>query len=187
MLKNTLLVLTLVSGANCLSSFDVAQPLCKPDPHKAPRRVTLSECAVPLGAESSGNGTSVFAEAGRTRVPCLCQRLEGEATAEGLWLTSMITNTVSDRFRVRSVGIGDLSFSETGIVSVIGKTVRWIRPGLTEEYSVSLEGLRQDFIVERAPASVRSIQEHQLVLTLSVHGARVEAAGDGVRLMLDNS
>src|SRR5258707_14981317 len=100
MLKNTLLVLTLVSGANLLSSFAVAQPLCKPDLHKAPRRVTLSEYAVPLGAEFSGNGTSVFAGDGRAWLHCLFQRIDGEATAEGLLLTSMVTNAVSDCFRI---------------------------------------------------------------------------------------
>ncbi len=187
MLKHSLLVFTILSGADFLFASAVAQPLQKPDPLKAPPRVTLSDSTVRLGAESLGKGTAVFADAAGARLHCLFQRLDGEATAQGLWLTSMVTNTVIDRFRVRSVGIGVQSFPDTGTVSIVGQTVRWSRPGLTEEYSVSLDGVRQDFIVERAPGSIPVIQQDQLVLTLSLEGARAEPAGDGLRLVLNNS
>jgi len=50
-----------------------------------------------------------------------------------------------------------------------------------------LDGVRQDFIVERAPETARAVQPHQLVLSLSVTGARVEPAGDSVLLVLDDS
>jgi hypothetical protein len=62
--------------------------------------------------------------------------------------------------------------------------VRFRRPGLTEEYSVSLDGVRQDFIVGEAPPSPPA---GELVVKLAVAGAQVEAAADGARLVLDHS
>ena len=38
-----------------------------------------------------------------------------------------------------------------GAVSVQDKLVRFTRPGLTEEYSVSVDGVRQDLIIESPP------------------------------------
>jgi len=40
----------------------------------------------------------------------------------------------------------------TGTVSVADKLVRFIRPGVVEEYSVSMDGVRQDFVVMEKPA-----------------------------------
>jgi hypothetical protein len=35
---------------------------------------------------------------------------------------------------------------------VTGQTVRFTRAGLVEEYSVSMDGVRQDFVVPQKPA-----------------------------------
>ena len=43
------------------------------------------------------------------------------------------------------------TLARTGGVSVEDKLVRFERPGLTEEYSVSVDGVRQDFIIESSP------------------------------------
>jgi hypothetical protein len=42
----------------------------------------------------------VIPTAGSAQLRCIFQRLEGEATSEGLWLTSTVVNAVNDRFRV---------------------------------------------------------------------------------------
>ena len=39
-----------------------------------------------------------------------------------------------------------------GTVTVADKLARCVRPGLTEEYSVSVDGVRQDFVVPERPA-----------------------------------
>jgi hypothetical protein len=39
----------------------------------------------------------------------------------------------------------------TGTVAIDGQTARFARPGLVEEYSVSMDGVRQDFIIEHPP------------------------------------
>jgi len=62
--------------------------------------------------------------------------------------------------------------------------VRFSRLGLTEEYSVSMDGVRQDFIVEQSPPNPAA---GELVVELAVTGAQVEAAADGARLVLENS
>ena len=73
---------------------------------------------------------------------------------------------------------------DAGIISLAGQTARFSRPGLTEEYSVSMDGVRQDFIVEQAPLSP---PDGELGVKLAVAGAQVEAAADGARLVLDIS
>src|SRR5207245_6216004 len=70
----------------------------------------------------------------------------------------------------------------TGAVSLDGQTARFTRPGLVEEYSVSMDGVRQDFIIEQRP-----VGEGPLRVELAVSGARVEPAADGARLALENS
>src|SRR5207245_3145827 len=70
----------------------------------------------------------------------------------------------------------------TGAVSLDGQTARFTRPGLTEEYRVSMDGVRQDFVVLE-----RSSGAGELALWLAVSGARVEPAAGGARLALENS
>ncbi len=117
------------------------------------------------------------------------QALKGQATSEGLWLTSMSADADSkrDRFRVQSISVGRnrktiATLDATGIVKTETDVVRFIRPGVVEEYRVSVEGVRQDFIVEQRPAG-----EGSLELRLQVSGATAQAVASGVRLVLDGS
>lgn len=79
----------------------------------------------------------------------------------------------------------------TGMVSVNDKLVRFTRPGLTEEYSVSVDGVRQDFIIESPPLNPQRSTLNQsagdLRVELALSGARAEAAAGGARLRLDGS
>jgi len=59
---------------------------------------------------------------------------------------------------------------------------RFIRPGLTEEYSVSVDGVRQDFIIEQRPVGAGPLR-----VELVVAGAQVEPLADGAQLVLENS
>src|ERR1039458_7666107 len=164
-----------------------------------PSAIPWNQIGAKAGANYQGDGLAVTPTESGARLHCVFQRLDGEATPEGLWLTSTVTNTVSDRFRVTATGMGrttaDAAFTSlysessspltgAGEVTVCGQTARFSRPGLTEEYSVSMDGVRQDFIVEQAPASPPA---GELVVKLAVAGARVESAADGARLVLANS
>jgi hypothetical protein len=164
-----------------------------------PAAIPWNEIGAKAGADYKGDGLAVTPTESGARLHCVFQRLDGEATPEGLWLTSTVTNTVSDRFRVRAMAVGrraaDATFNSSspessiplagaGEVSVLGQTVRLSRPGLTEEYSVSMDGVRQDFIVDQAPPGPTG---GELVVKLAVNGAQVEAAADGARLVLNHS
>jgi hypothetical protein len=70
----------------------------------------------------------------------------------------------------------------TGTVSVSDNLVRFTRLGLTEEYSVSVDGLRQDFVLAERPAG-----EGELRVELALVGARAEALAHGAKLTMEPS
>ncbi|HOR72054.1 MAG: hypothetical protein KA191_13590 [Verrucomicrobia bacterium] len=139
------------------------------------------------GADHRGDGLRVTTQDDRVKLNCVFQRLAGEATPEGLWLTSTVTNQAPDRFRVVATAVGrttsnplsrpadhplptawgegrgegvttsccaaSRSLARTGKVTVADQTVRYARPGLVEEYTVSMDGVRQDFVVLEKPLS----------------------------------
>jgi hypothetical protein len=77
---------------------------------------------------------------------------------------------------------GERSFATTGAVAVAQKVVRFIRPGVTEEYTVSVDGLQQDFVLTERPAG-----EGYLWVGLALTGARAEATAYGAKLVLEGS
>ena len=95
-----------------------------------------------------------------------------------------MTNQTKDRFRVRVASVGRVGtvwpLPETGTVSVAGQTVRFERAGLVEEYEVSMDGVRQDFVVTAKPAGGGEME-----VRLTVAGARVEATTYGAQLVLE--
>jgi hypothetical protein len=166
---------------------------------KTPASIPWNQIGAKAGEDYQGDGLAVTPVESGVLLHCIFQRLDGEVTPEGLWLTSTVTNSINDRFSVKAMAIGrtvanatfDLPSLESsmvlagaGAVSVRGQTVRFSHPGLKEEYSVSLDGLRQDFILEQA---LLSAPPGELVVQLAVSGAQVEAVSDGVLLVLDNS
>ena len=70
----------------------------------------------------------------------------------------------------------DCALPTTGTVSVADQLARFIRPGLTEEYSVSMDGVRQDFVVGQRPGG-----EGPLRVELEVAGAKAEPLVNGAR------
>src|SRR5437763_14538570 len=68
--------------------------------------IPWSQIGAKAGADYKGDGLAVMATADGARLRCAFQRLEGEATREGLWLSSTVTNAVSDRFCVTAFSVG---------------------------------------------------------------------------------
>src|SRR6266568_1208914 len=64
-----------------------------------------SQLGAKAGADYQGDGLAVSPTVEGARLRCVFQRLEGEATREGLWLTSTVTNAVDDRFRVTGYSV----------------------------------------------------------------------------------
>jgi hypothetical protein len=74
------------------------------------------------------------------------------------------------------------TLTRVGTVSVADQVARLIRLGLVEEYSVSMDGVRQDFVVTEKPPG-----DEELQVRLEVTGARVEPLATGARLVLEGS
>src|ERR1051325_7724408 len=170
--------------------------------------IRWSQIDAKAGADYQGEGLAVTRTESGAHLRCIFQRLEAEATSEGLWLTSTVTNPTSERFRVvaqsvgRNVGSVERESVErralvghsdaltlhapplpaTGTVAIDGQTVRVHRPGLIEEDSVSMDWLRQDFIVPEKPPGTGELQ-----VRLDVAGARVEPTAHGAQLVLEYS
>ena len=164
-----------------------AEARAEPAPTKMPATIPWSQLGAKAGAGYKGDGLAVVPTAEGARLRCVFQRLEGEATREGLWLSSTASNTVNDRFRVTAISVGRSALHApglpaTGHVSLVGQTVRFIRPGLIEEYSISMDGVRQDFVLPERPGG-----EGKLAVRLAVSGAAIEPATEGARLVLESS
>src|SRR5262249_46164157 len=76
--------------------------------------IQWSQIGASAGAAYKGDGLAVVPTAEGARLRCVFQRLEGEATREGLWLTSTVTNGVKDRFRVVAAVVGRPSSETVG-------------------------------------------------------------------------
>jgi len=140
------------------------------------------------GTDYHGDGLAVTPATDGARLHCVFQRFDGEATREGLWLVSTVTNTVDDRFQVKAAAIGrtiekvQADLTTTGKVAVDGQNVSFVRPGLTEEYSVSMDGVQQDFVVQEKPAGAGELR-----VQLAVSGAQVTQTAYGAQLILNQS
>src|SRR5437773_859877 len=75
-------------------------------PAKTSATIPWSQIGAKAGADYQGDGLAVMPTLDGARLRCVFQRLEGEATREGLWLTSTITNAMIDRFRITAASVG---------------------------------------------------------------------------------
>jgi hypothetical protein len=207
--ESNLALASLALAAFALASTAEAAP--ETATRKTPATMPWSQLRAKAAADYRGDGLAVVSTAEGVRLHCAFQRLEGEVTCEGLWLTSTVTNTVNDRFRVVATQVGrvtpctpeeairqgqnleirDGAHGVTGLTTLLpnqgkvsseGQTVRFIRPGLIEEYSASMDGVRQDFVALERPSGAGDLS-----LRLAVSGARVKSAALGVQLALENS
>src|SRR6266567_7180183 len=91
------------------SSFSVA--VAAPDsadtaPAKTSDAIPWWQLGAKADADYQGDGLTVITTANGPRLRCVFQRLEGEATREGLWLTSTVANAVNARFRIVATAVG---------------------------------------------------------------------------------
>ena len=112
------------------------------------------------------------------------QQLQGRIGEEGLTLESTSSDTDSLQLVAKSFVRGNKShvLPASGKVSMNTRAVAFTRPNLTEEYSVSAEGVRQDFIIE-----TRLEGTGELRINLSVRGARARIKGTEAELVLEKS
>src|SRR4051812_46604456 len=148
--------------------------------------ISLSDLGAKAGAQYQGEGLSVARTPGGARLRCVFQKLEGQVTREGLWLISTVEPQTGEQFRVAACAMGRSEAMATlpplGSVTVADKLARFARRGLTEEYSVSVDGVRQDFVVTHRPAGTSALR-----VELEVTGTRAETHAHGARLVLGGS
>jgi hypothetical protein len=154
--------------------------------------IPFSDIGAKATADYTGDALGITATSDGARLHCGFQKLEGHATAEGLWLESTESGAAG-KFRLVATTLRrdgnstlhsqpSISLPVTGTVSVEDKLVRFTRPGVTEEYSVSVDGVRQDFVIAAPPAGVGDLR-----VELALGGARAEAMAGGAKLKLDGS
>lgn len=156
--------------------------------------IPLDQLGAVAGKQYQGGGLAVTATPDGARLRCVFQRLEGQATSEGLWLTSTAESPSAERFRIVAVAVGRKHAEHAGlhspvstlpafgIVKVEDKVVRFQRPGVMEEYSVSVDGLRQDFVVTDRPAGAGELR-----VELALGGAQAEKTAYGAKLTMAGS
>lgn len=156
-----------------------------PDPPS--RAIAFDQIGNEAAKDYQGEGLSIKATPSGAHLRCDFQKISGQATHNGLWLNSTSEGTNTDSFRIKAAAIGRDAGQFTrlpsdGVVAIHDKITRYARPGLIEEYSVSVDGVRQDFLLLENPQGTGELE-----LCLSVRGADIEAADDGVCLVLANS
>lgn len=129
----------------------------------------------------SGDGLSVQLTPEGARLHSTFQKLEADVTAEGLSITSTGVDAGRLRLRADSLRRGDtaLFLPREGIVTTEKDVVRFARPGLVEEVSTSVDGVRQDFVLSERPSG-----EGPLLVELELRGAKAKASAAGATLTL---
>ena len=125
--------------------------------------IAWSDLGAKATAQYSGDGLAIaVTPSGAVRLRCAFQKLEGEVTCEGLWLESTVPGAAAvpaSRFRVVADAVGReggtvTALPRSGTASGAASCARCARPGLVEEYSVSVDGVRQDFVVAQPPPAL---------------------------------
>ncbi|MFK7911555.1 MAG: choice-of-anchor D domain-containing protein [Akkermansiaceae bacterium] len=164
--------------ALAVSSLTNANPLSGPIP--------FSEIGAKATQDYKGDAIGITLTEKGAHLRAGFQKLEADATTEGLWLVSTEKGDTSRlRLRAENIGRGNnfhTKLPNVGIVSVTEKAVSYTRPGLVEKYSVSMDGVRQDFIIDEKPSG-----SGDLTVLLGITGAKAEAAAYGVKITLTDS
>ena len=150
------------------------------------RAIPWSEIGTAAEKQNNGVELSVAPTPEGAVLRCVFQRLEGEVTAEGLWLKSIVGNETGAQFRLKAAALGRMGMpvaelADSGRVEVEPALARWVRGKVVEEYSVGLDGVRQDFLVPERPGG-----NGDLRLVLALAGAKAEPAPDGARIILED-
>lgn len=105
---------------------------------------TLSQLGATVGAQYHGDGLSVAPTPEGAWLRCVFLKLEGQVKHEGSWLASTAEPQTGQKLSVVAQAVGHAGtlavLPPHGIVSVAEKLARYVRPGLTEEYVLSMDG-----------------------------------------------
>ncbi|HCE43232.1 MAG TPA: hypothetical protein DET40_06770 [Lentisphaeria bacterium] len=121
---------------------------------------------------------------GKALLKCSMQAVDATIDANGLKIRSTSSSEGVGEFSLGIAAVGragqlqDLS-GEKGQITSEGNIVRLSRTGVTEEFSTSADGVRQDFIVNSRPSG-----NGPLLLNLELSGAKVSGSGPALLIEL---
>ena len=152
-----------------------------------PTPIPWSELGAQVFMQSQGRGTSIHASKSGACLESMFQRLAGEVGDHGLQLWSKVKDGPQTRFSVLATGLGRregsiAALEGSGRVEVEKDLVRFVRSGLVEEYTVNVDGVRQDFVIAAPPPG-----QGDLRVELSVAGATARPSNRGATLILQDS
>lgn len=150
------------------------------------KSLVSGEAATSVEQSIQGKWLAIEAAGQGARVRCDLQHLRGDVGQDGLRLSST-SEVGGGEFQVKAVELGRsnmpmVSLPDNGTVSMAKDTVSFVREGLEEEYSVSMDGIRQDFLIHERPPG-----EGELRVGLQVRGATVASLDRGVEIVPNGS
>jgi len=151
----------------------------------SPEAFPLSEIGARAEKQVSGDAIGMKATPSGASLWSQFQKLSATVDASGLHLQS--AESGGGTLHLVAQAVGRLDGAETvldreGRVESGSKPIRFTRPGLVEEYSAGMDGIRQDFVVTLPPAGSGDLR-----VRLALVGATAKAIVGGVRLQLDGS
>ncbi len=111
------------------------------------------------------------------------QAMRGAVSVEGLLINSTSTEEGPGNFSLRplSYSKGEVNSVSKGTISIENDAVLLNRGNLTERFTASTYGIRQDFIISASPAGAGDLS-----LELELRGAKAANSLNGVSIIMDN-
>jgi parallel beta-helix repeat protein len=174
-------------GKAVVKQLNPAFTMDSPRSDTNPTPISWSEVGAQASIQSQGRGTSIQASESGACLESMFQRLAGEVGEHGLQLWSTVKDDPQIRFSVLATGLGRwkgsvAALEGSGRVKVEKDLIRFVRSGLVEEYTVSVDGVRQDLVIAEPPPG-----NGDLRVELSVKGAIVRPSDRGATLILHDS
>ncbi len=124
-----------------------------------------------------------FMEDNTAVIECPLQAMRGAVTADGLVIKSSTKEEGQGNFNLRPLTYskGELTAVGNGLISIAKDAVLLNRGNLTERFTSSTDGIRQDFILAKSPAGTENLS-----LVLELKGATAANSAQGVSIKMDN-
>lgn len=159
-------------------------PTTQPLAAGVPEPIPFSELGAKVSDQYKGDAVRVIATAEGAHLHTGFQQLDARVTSEGLALFSLEEERGSLRLVSSAYGRGGTmqQLASAGAITIDDQVVRYTRPNITEEYSVSADGVRQDFVVMERPVGSGELRLH-----LDLEGAVARSVPEGALLTLAGS
>src|SRR5829696_5215424 len=113
----------------CFAAFGWL-PASASNPAATNQTIPWTQLGASATAQYSGDGLGVIATPGGAQLRCVLQKLEGEVTAEGLWLSSTVPGA-RDQLQVAASRVGrnsgqSLVLDKQGAVQVVNAHARYV-------------------------------------------------------------